>query len=341
MVYSKNPSWPLLSVSTVALQPVTFQWFLNGTLIPGATASAYATTDTGSYTVVVTTSAGSVTSDPALVTLANRLANISARAQVGGGANVSIAGFVISSYTGSNKQILIRAVGPGLSQFGVSGVLAQPVLSLFDSTGRLVAGNSGWNNSAAVAAADATVGAFSLQAGSADAALLLNLSPGAYTAQVSSANNTTGVALAEVYELTGDASQFINISDRATVGTGGNILIGGLVIGGTQPNKVLIRAAGPGLAQFGLTGVLTQPVLSVYNSNGQLIAVNIGWSNGSSTDAVALANVASNVGAFAFQPGSADCAVLLTLAPGAYTAQVTGANGSTGIALVEVYQVPQ
>jgi hypothetical protein len=118
-------------------------------------------------------------------------------------------------------------------------------------------------------------------------------------------------------------------------------LIGGFTVAGSQPSKVLIRAVGPGLIPFGLTGALASPVLSVYDSRGVLIGVNTGWSAGGSVDAVAINNAALSVGAFLLQPGTNDCAVLLTLPPGGYTAQVAGANGASGVALVEVYQVPQ
>jgi hypothetical protein len=340
LLFGSGQGLPLLSVSAVALQNMVFQWYLDGTPISGATASTYQTTKAGAFTVVVATSAGSVTSSPALVTLANRLANISARPQVGTGAAVAISGFVVSSYTAASKQVLIRGVGPSLSQFGLSGLLSQPVVSVFDSTGRLIASNAGWNNSADIAAAGVATGAFPLTAGSADAALLLDLAPGAYTAQVSGANGTTGLALAEVYETNADAGRLANISNRAFVGAGSSILIGGWVAAGSQSSKVLIRAVGPALAQFGLSNNLSQPILTVYDANRKLIAVNIGWSSGGSAEAVSLNNAALSVGAFPLQPGSNDCAVLMTLAPGAYTAQVSGASGTTGIALVEIYQVP-
>jgi hypothetical protein len=333
-------SIPLLSASAVATLPITYQWQVNGINIPGATQSSYSTGVPGSYTVTVSTTAGSVTSSPAVVALASRPINISSRTMVGTGANVSIAGFVVSSYSGAPKQLLVRGVGPALSQFNVPGVLAQPILTVYDSSGNVVASNAGWSNSPAIAAAASSVGAFAFPAGSADSALLLDLLPGNYTAQVTGANGTTGIALVEVYEVAADGGHLINISTRASVGTGANILIGGFVIGGTQPSQLLIRGVGPALSGFGVSGVLAQPVLSVYDSSGNLIAVNVGWSNGSSADAVAVATAASASGAFPLTPGGADSAVYVTLAPGQYTAQVTGVDGSTGVALVEVYQVP-
>jgi hypothetical protein len=334
-------SFPELNFSAISALPITYQWQLNGTDIPGATQTSYQATELGIYTAVATTTAGSVTSHLSVVSLASRPIDISTRAFVGTGANASIVGFVVASYTGDPKQLLIRAVGPTLATYGVSGVLAQPVLTVTDSAGNIVASNTGWGNSTAIAAAEASTGAFALPANSADSALLVTLAPGNYTAQVTGANGTTGIALTEVYEIAEDNGHLINISTRASVGTGADILIGGFVIGGTQATPLLIRAVGPSLSQFGVSGTLSQPILSIYDSNGNLVAVNIGWSNGSSADAVAIAGAATSTGAFALTPGSADSAVYVNLSPGSYTAQVTGENGSTGIALVEVYQVPQ
>lgn len=339
LVYNMgNPA--TLSVAAVATLPLSYQWQKNGVIIPNATSASYAAGVSGKYTVVITTSAGSVVSDVVTVTLANRLANISGRAQVDTGAKISIAGFIIENEPGATKPILVRGIGPGLAGFGVSGALAHPSLAIFDANGRLIAGNSGWNNDAAIAAASASAGAFPLAAGSADTALILNLPPGAYTAQVTGADGGTGVALAEVYDLDPSTGRLANISNRAQVGTDANVLIGGLIIGGIQSSRVLVRAVGPGLVSYGVAGVLTQPVLSIYDANGKLIAANTGWTNGGSADAVAIDTAGSTAGAFRLQPGSNDCAVLLSLSPGAYTAQVTGATGSTGIALIEIYQVP-
>jgi hypothetical protein len=271
----------------------------------------------------------------------SRLLNISSRASVGTGANVEIAGFVISGPTGSTEQVLVRAGGPSLSQFGVSGVLAQPVLALFDSSGGQIATNTGWgtasNATQIMTAAEAT-GAFAYSTGSDDSAVLLNLAPGAYTAQVSGANGSTGVALAEVYEVSDGGADLINISTRAYVGIGSSVEIGGFVIRGPQPMNVLVRAVGPTLSQFGVAGVLAVPSLNVVDSLGNSVASNTGWST--NADPAMIASETATVGAFALPSGSADCALFLTLPPGAYTAIVSGVGGSSGVALVEMYKAP-
>jgi hypothetical protein len=269
----------------------------------------------------------------------SRLINISTRAQVGTGGNILIPGFVIG---GSGMEtLLIRADGPSLTAFGVSGVLAQPSLSVTNSAGTVVASNTGWGsntNSSLIASTAVAVGAFALASGSADCALIVSLPPGAYTVQVSGAGNTTGVALAEVYEVSSNGTRLINISTRAPVGTGSNILIPGFVIGGSGNEELLVRADGPSLTSFGVTGVLAQPSLTVINNTGTTVASNSSW--GTNSNSSQIASTAASVGAFALTSGSADSATIVNLTPGAYTMQVSGVNNSIGIALAEVYEVP-
>jgi inosine/xanthosine triphosphate pyrophosphatase family protein len=258
---------------------------------------------------------------------------------VGTGAQIEIVGFVISGPAGSTEQVLIRGDGPSIDSFGVTGVLEDPVLTLFDSGGNQIATNTGWSsgsNASQIAAAGASVGAFALVAGELDSALLLNLAPGAYTAQVSGLNGTSGIALAEVYQVGTSNANLINISTRAFVGTNAAVEIAGLVVQGAQPVTVLVRAVGPTLAQFSVGGVLAQPTLSVIDASGNTVATNTGWSTNS--NAAAIATEAAAVGAFSLPSGSADCALLLTLQPGNYTAIVSGVGGTSGIALVEAYK---
>ena len=271
-----------------------------------------------------------------------RLINLSCRAQVGTGADILIPGFVIG---GSGVEtLMIRADGPALTQFGVGGVLAQPSLSVIDSAATVVASNTGWGsntNPAQIASTAASVGAFALASGSADCALIVSLPPGAYTVQVSGLGKTTGVALAEVYEVSSSGTaRLINISTRAQVGTGANILIPGFVIKGNGTEQLLVRGDGPALTQFGVSGVLAQPSLIVF-SGQTVIASNTGWGTSTNPTPAQIASVAAQVGAFPFVSGSADSAQIVNLTAGAYTMQVSGVGSTTGVALAEVYEVPQ
>jgi hypothetical protein len=271
-------------------------------------------------------------------TRTDRLINLSSRVQVGSGRTL-ITGFVVGGTT--PKRVLLRAVGPTLTGFGVTGALANPRLQLFDATGKVIAENDDWSG-ADTTAAMAQVGAFGLGAGAKDAALLVTLVPGAYTMQVAEVGGT-GVALAEIYDASlnpnADYQRLVNISTRGEAGVGENVLIGGFIITGNAPKKVLVRGIGPGLAAFGLTGTLADPRLRVYRGS-ELVAENDNWS-AVPAESTATAQAARDTGAFALAAGSKDAALILTLVPGAYTGQVASADGtSTGTALVEIYELP-
>jgi hypothetical protein len=187
----------------------------------------------------------------------------------------------------------------------------------------------------------ATVGAFALPAGSKDAVVLGSLAGGLYTASVDSPPGDTGVALVEAYDAEPNATgaRLVNLSTRAQVGTGDNILIPGLVVGGSDPLRVLVRVVGPGLTAFGVDGALARPTMSVFfGAKGNLMLTNTGWSVGVLKGDIAGAAVV--VGAFPLADGSTDCAALMTLSSGAYTIQVSGVGSTTGEALVEVYVLP-
>jgi septal ring-binding cell division protein DamX len=193
------------------------------------------------------------------------------------------------------------------------------------------------------------VGAFALTAASADSAMVLTLPPGTYTVQVSGAAAATGVALAEVYELsTASPEMLVNISARCFVGTGSDVAISGFVVQGSQSAQLLIRGVGPALAAFSISGPLAQPVISLFDSNNTLIVSDAGWSNspvpGSSSSTAtyrkATAADMTAAGAFGLTAGSADSAIVATLPPGSYTAQISGAGSTTGTALAEVYELP-
>jgi YVTN family beta-propeller protein len=281
-----------------------------------------------------------------------RLANLSARAEVGSGANILIAGFVIAGP--GRKNVILRGVGPTLATapFDVNGVLPDPQLALFSGAGTQEVTDGGWDSSVVLADAFAAVGAFPLQQESADSAFQSIMLPGQYTCQLSGAHQDSGIALVEIYDAdTGiPTASLVNISARASIGAGGNLLIAGFVVEGNGPVQVLLRGVGPTLAvaPFNVPGAISNTTLALYDSTGALIAKNLGWGNplapGASTVSatVKLASPAdmSSVGAFALSAGSADSALVAILPPGAYTVQVSGMNGSTGVGLAEVYLFP-
>jgi hypothetical protein len=333
--------------------PDRYQWRKNGVDIPGATDAELrlhnlGPADLGSYTVVAYNTNGSATSAPAVLTIdpSARLVNLATRASVGTGGNVLIAGFVIAG--NQPRGVLVRAIGDQLSEFGVPGVLRNPFLKLFDAKANLIASSDDWADGsdedaarnarvAAIEAAARETGAFPLRDDTRDGALIATLAPGNYTAQVSGAVNTTGVGLVEVYELGKPGpNRLINLSSRAVVGTGGNILIPGLTLNGQAPRRLLLRAVGPGLADFNVSGVLPDPVMTVFRGT-DAIATNDNWEQ--QPGAADIVRTTAAVGGFALKAGSRDSALLLDLPPGSYTVQVAGVGGLTGVALVEVYEV--
>ena len=266
-----------------------------------------------------------------------RLINLSTRAQVGTGSNIMITGFVVQDT--APKRVLIRAVGARLATapFNLGGVLTNPQLQLFNAAGTLVLANDNW--SADDLATMNSVGAFALSPGSGDAALVATLSPGAYTAQVSGVNNTSGVAILEIYDVTGSA-RLMNLSTRALVGSGSATFFSGLSIApGGGARHVLVRAAGPSLGALGVTGTLADPAIAILDSAGRQIAngANDNWDAAGAGSA--LTSAFAQAGAFPFSAGSRDAALLLDLMPGNYTIQVNGVGGATGTALVEVYDL--
>jgi hypothetical protein len=350
-------------VFTASANAAAYQWFLNGSaltdgaqfagssssqlLVTGATAA-----DAGTYTCVATNASGATTSAPATLAVSasadiGRLINISCRATVGTGANLLIAGFVVGGAgTTGSEPLLIRGSGPALIPFGVTGVLPDPQLQLF-SSGTVLGTDNGWAGDPKIASAAASAGAFAWSdTKSHDSAILGNLQNGTYTAQVAGQSGDSGVALVEVYDetpagtYTPSSPRLVNISTRVQVGSGSNILIAGFVIGGSTSKTVLVRASGPALVPFGVAGTLPDPQLKLYRANaGQastLLQANSGWAGD-----VQISGTANRVGAFAWNdPSSQDSAILMTLPPGSYTAQVSGLSGDTGVALIEIYEVP-
>jgi len=254
------------------------------------------------------------------------LANVSTRLSVQTDANIGIAGFII---TGQSQTVVIRGLGPTLSQFGVEGVLADPTLLLFNEAQQAIASNDDWQTGNQVAEIQSSgfAPAFGLES-----VLIATLPPGKYTAQLQGFNNTTGVALVEVYGLPQTfPTNLSNMSTRGLVQTGGNIMIGGFIITG-QSQKVVIRGLGPTLSQFGVQGILADPTLLLLNGAHQVIASNDDWQTG---------NQVAEIQSSGFAPAfPLESVLIATLPPGNYTAQLQGFNSATGVGLVEVYIFP-
>jgi outer membrane protein assembly factor BamB len=270
-----------------------------------------------------------------------RLVNLSVRTFAGAANDTLIVGFYVNG--SGSRTLLVRGVGPGLTQFNVSGVLADPQITVYAGQNAL-ATNDNWSaapNAGAISSTATAVSAFPLQSGSLDAALLSGFSAGAYTVQVTGSGASTGIALLEAYDTGTGATtaRLSNVSARSHVSTGGGVLIAGFVVS-DNTRAVLVRGIGPALAAapFNIATALVDPQLRVYRSDGTLVAENNDWSV--ATNSAAIGATASSVGAFPLASGSRDSALLLTLAPGAYTAQISGVNGATGVGLVELYEVP-
>lgn len=277
--------------------------------------------------------------NPAAGSQLARLINVSARGTTGSADGAVTDGFVIGG-SGSDS-LLLRGVGPSLAAFGLSNAISAAQLVLFNGQQQQVASNDGWMNNpdsgSAVASLSAALGAFPLSS-TLDAATMLALQAGDYTVEVTDPSNVPGVALAEVYDASAGsqpygAAHLINVSTRAFTGPGDGTLVAGFTIGGGNNERVLIRATGAGLSAFGVADGLPSPRLSVYS--GQTL-ISTGPLPASVSDAGAVEAAAPVVGAF---PG-ADTAICLTLAPGPYTVQVSKAGGGSGVALLEVYEVP-
>jgi len=256
---------------------------------------------------------------------AGNLLNISTRLDVQTGNNVLIGGFIVTG--SSNKQVLLRALGPTLSQFGVTGVLADPTLELHNGSGSLITSNDNWKDTQQAA----IMATGKAPPNNLESAILISLAPGNYTAIVRGKNNTAGVALVEAYDLDmSTATTLTNISTRGFVETGQNVMIGGFISGNSQAT-VIVRALGPTLTQFGVPNVLADPTLELRDTNGTLIASNDNWKD---TQQAAIQ-------ASGFTPPNAnESAIIVTRPAGNTTAIVRGKNNTTGNALVEVYTLP-
>jgi hypothetical protein len=259
------------------------------------------------------------------------LGNISTRLRVLSGDNALIGGMIATGTAG--KRVIIRAIGPSLIPFGIPGALANPTLDLFQGSALLFS-NDDWNTSTQ----QAEIANSGLAPGSnLESAVIWTLTPGQnYTAVVRGINNTTGIGVVEAFDLDqAAASKLGNISTRGFVDVDDNVMIAGLIAGPSNGTslKVLVRALGPTLSDFGVPGALTDPTLDLVNSSGTVIRSNDNWKDDPPQRAA--------IEAAGLAPShDAEAALVETVAPGAYTAVVRGNNRATGVGLVEAYNIP-
>jgi hypothetical protein len=273
------------------------------------------------------------------------LGNISTRAFVQTGDNVMIGGFIVQGT--EPKRVIIRAIGPELTQYGVPHVLVNPTLELHDDTGALIAANNNWATTiiGGVITSDQVTAIRDSGYAPTDgreSAIIAELPVGNYTAIVRGVGNTTGVALAEVYDLNPQPGSFLrNISTRSFVQTDDNVMIGGFIVERTETTgaqRVVIRAIGPELTQYGVPNALADPTLELYDAHGMLIASNDNWQHTIIGGIITSSQVQEIRNSGHVPANPSESAIIARLPAGKYTAIVRGVNNTTGVALVEVYK---
>ena len=294
---------------------------------PNQASTSVTFTQPGAYTFLLSASDGvhAVAYDAVVVHLLtrSRLKNISTRLGIEDGQNVSIGGFIVVG--SAPEQVLVRAIGPSLVSAGIQGALPDPMLELRNAAGALIQANDNWKSTQEQAIRDTLLA----PTNDLESAILATLDPGAYTAVVRGTNGLTGIGLAEVYDLQSDSSSSLaNISTRGLVGAGENVMIGGVILLGPDPATILFRAIGPSLGNQGIINPLEDPRLEVFDAQGTSLAANDDWRD-SQEQAIQSTGAAP--------VADAEAAILANLVPGSYTAVVSGANGTTGVALVEAY----
>jgi hypothetical protein len=269
------------------------------------------------------------------------ITNISTRALVQTGQNVMIGRFVVEG-TGP-KRVIIRAIGPELMHYGITNALDNPRLELHNGTGALIATNDDWQTTIlggiiTSSQVSAIQNSGHVPTAASESAIIADLQPGNYMVIVRGVNNTTGVALVEVSDLSpGAVLKLGNISTRSFVQTGQNVMVGGFVVQGTGPKRVIIRAIGPELTQQGITNVLANPKLELYNRTGALIGSNDNWQT-TILGGVITTNQVNEIQSSGHAPTAAsESAIIANLQPGNYTAVVRGVGNTTGVARLEVY----
>lgn len=337
-----NGDTATLAVTATGTLPLIYKWVKDGVTIasgtgPTLTITSVSPSAVGSYSVTISNSAGTVTTAPVQLTVSTTttadstsiaLTNVSFRSFLASSDAVLTAGYSIKGT--SEKRLLIRAIGPTLTRFGVSPALQDPRLEVLDSKGIRVSENNDWPEM--LAPIFETAGAFPLPFGSANAAALVTVAAGFGTVEVR--GTSPGIALLEFFD-TSDTrmSRLVNLSARGRVGSGDSVLVAGFATSGVGTIRLLIRGIGQRLAEFGLSGTLADPRLELHNAEGDLVSTNDDWSPD-------LATTFTTAGAFTLVPGSKDAAMIVTVKGGArYSVLLRGNEGVTGEALLEIYEL--
>lgn len=325
-----------INFSAAATDPdgtiVSYQWTFDDGTFSKAQNPAKTYPAPGNYSVhlTVTDNTGNTARRTLPVTVVSNpssLLNISTRLRVGTGENALIGGFII---TGTEaKKVIIRGLGASLANEGVAGVLQNPTLELVSGGGEPIASNNNWKDTQQAEIEASTVP----PRNDLESAIVRTLAPGNYTAVVRGDGGGTGIGLVEVYDLaSGTQSNLANISSRGFVETGENVMIGGFIIGGGGGGgaRVLVRAIGPSLGAAGVNGALQDPTLDLVDGNGSVVRSNNNWKDSQQAE-IQSSGVAPT--------DDRESALIANLSPANYTAVVRGANGSTGVGLVEVYNL--
>ncbi len=324
-------------------EPMEIKWYRDGENITRS--SGYYSFETGegggSYRIVATNAIGT-TEHTFMINFgpASRLSNLSTRGYAGAGDEVMIIGFILKG-DAYWKEVMLRAIGRELrTDFGLTGVLENPRITLFNRDGRILAEGDdtpflGYIGDNTLERFDA-LGAFHINHGP-SSLLFEKLPPGPYTMHITPAIGSPGIVLGEIYDADNLADRLANVSTRALVRSGDALAISGFAVSGDVSKKLLIRGIGPTLASFGVSNTLADPVLQIFNAAGEVIATNDNWTDAPDQDALRAATTAL---AFPLAEDAADAALLLEVPPGTYTAQIRGKHDTSGIALVEIYEVP-
>jgi hypothetical protein len=336
-----------LSVAATGTPAPTFQWRRDGVDLPGATGATLLLENArrGAYTVAVSNPGGTVMSRTAAIELntgSSRLRNLGWQVQIGTQSSAQTFGFYILGP--APKRLLVRAVGPTLGVFGVPNILADPALELFSATNQLIGSSDNWGSlvseAALVRTEGAAAGAFALVEGSADAATVASVSPGAHTIKTFGVDGTAGVVLVELYDLDEAAtakSRLVNLSRRDIIARPGDLLVSGFVVDGTAAKTFLIRAIGPTLRVLGVENAVARPKLRLLDGGNRVVAANVAWESAGVSQKVI--SLSARAGAFPLPRGIADSCVLASLPPGNYTAEVSAIGSDTGEVIFEIYEV--